>query len=723
VTAGRWRSWRGWGAVTALTIALLTGAPVVGQGVGAQTPDDVLLTAETLTYNEELGVVTASGNVELSRDERILRADTLSYNRRADLVTASGNVALMEPSGDVLFADYMELTGDLKSGAIAGIRVLMSDDSRFAANGGRLTSDGRTVMSKAVYSPCKLCEDDPDRAPIWQIKAFEVTHDKKLRRIFYSDAFLEVFGVPVLYVPFFSHPDPTVVRKTGFLPPSFGSNSVLGFTYTQPYFFNISPSQDATLEPIITSDEGVVLIGEYRQVTETGQFTVDGSVTRASAPPEEQADDKKTRGHISTQGKFAINPGWAWGFDVNRASDATYLARYGFQRGENTLTSDVYIEGLMRREYAGVRALSFQSLDPDVDESGVPYVLPLADYSFKSEPSRYGDYWLLDANVMVLGRSEGPQSRRLSVTGGWRLPYVAPAGDVYTLTVSARGDVYNVADVPDPTSRTGESQDGFTGRAVPQVMLDWRYPFARSSGGWSQVIEPIVQLIASPNGGNPSKIPNEDSLEFEFDDINLFSDNRFSGLDRVEGGARANYGLKLSALGGEGHRSEVVIGQSFRIQDDDTFEEGTGLDDNFSDIVGRITVSPASFLDLGYRFRLDKTNLAARRSQLLMSVGPTWLRGTVNYIKLSDEPTTGVPSSEEQIHLVGKLRIDENWSFVARHQRDLTADGGSLFTSFGLNYEDDCVFLTARFDRNFTQNRDIEASTNFTIRVTLKHLG
>ena len=249
------------------------------------------------------------------------------------------------------------------------------------------------------------------------------------------------------------------------------------------------------------------------------------------------------------------------------------------------------------------------------------------------------------------------------------------------------------------------------------------YPFARASGGWSQVIEPIVQLIASPNAGNPSKIPNEDSLEFEFDDINLFSDNRFSGLDRVEGGARANYGLKLVALGGEDGRSEVVIGQSYRIQDDDTFEEGTGLDDNFSDIVGRVTVSPAPFLDLGYRFRFDKTNFAARRSQLLMSAGPSWLRGTVNYIKLSDEPTTGVPSSAEQIHLVARLRLDENWTFVARHQRDLTAEGGSLFTGFGLNYEDECVFLTARFDRNFTRNRDIEASTNFTIRVRLKNLG
>ncbi len=162
---GGWRGWRGSGAAAVLAVALLAGA------AGAQVPGDVLLTAEEVTYTEELGVVTASGNVELSRAERVLRADTLSYDRRADLVTASGNVALMEPSGDVLFADFMELTDDLKSGAVAGIRVLMTDGSRFAANGGRLTSDGRTVMSKAVYSPCKLCEDDPDRAPILQVNA------------------------------------------------------------------------------------------------------------------------------------------------------------------------------------------------------------------------------------------------------------------------------------------------------------------------------------------------------------------------------------------------------------------------------------------------------------------------------------------------------------------------------------------------------------------------
>lgn len=280
-----------------------TPLPVFAQGVTAA--DDTLLTADEMIYEEQFGVVTARGSVELTRGERLLRADAISYNRTADVVTASGNVALLEPGGEVLFADYLELTGDLKSGAIRGIRILLTDSSRFAANGARMTADGRTDLSKAVYSPCELCEDSFNNAPFWQIKAVRVTHDKELQRIFYTDAIFEAFGVPVAYLPFFSHPDPTVVRKTGFLDPSFGTDTTLGFTYEQPIFFDIAPNKDATVAPIFTSKEGVILTGEYRHVTESGAFSFEGSAVHDERGPEDAKESPRTRGHIRGNGEFA----------------------------------------------------------------------------------------------------------------------------------------------------------------------------------------------------------------------------------------------------------------------------------------------------------------------------------------------------------------------------------------------------------------------------------
>ena len=688
----------------------------------AQTEDDVVLLADQVGYDERLGLVTASGSVELARGGRVLRSDRLTYNKRSDLVTASGNVALLETDGTVVFADYVELTGDLKSGAIRGLGILLTDGSRLAASGGRMTADGRTALSKVVYSPCELCEDDPDRAPLWQLKAYRVVHDKRLHTIFYQDAFLELFGIPVLYTPFFSHPDPTVERKTGFLPPTFGRNSTLGITYTQPYFFNISPSRDATIAPTMTEREGPILTGEYREATDSGYYELAGSITRGSRLAEDTRPGDRTRGHGSAHGKFSINPYWRIGFDAERSTDATYLARYGFQRGLTTLVQDAYLQGRRGREHADIDLLYFQSLDPDVDEGTVPYVLPLFDYGWRSAPGIAGGVWLFDGNARVMGRSEGTDSRRLSVKGGWQLPHIGRMGDIYELELSLRGDMYHV-NGQQAEAGTRPPEDGFTGRVVPQASLGWRWPWVGEYGSLRPIVEPIGQLVFSPNGGNSTDIPNEDSLSFEFDDANLFSPTRFPGLDRVESGFRANYGVRF-ALYGEGDAwSELFLGQAYRQRDDDTFEAGTGLSRRFSDYVGRLTVAPSDFVNLNLRFRLDRENLAARRASVSATAGPEWLRLSMSYVTLSDTPTTGVPSSVEQISAAASYRFLDNWRLFASHVHDLAVGGGSLVTAGGLAYGDECIDVSVRASRHFTRELDIEPDTTFTFTVRLRNLG
>ncbi len=190
----------------------------------------MLLFADQLVYDQVKGIATATGNVEASQAGRVLRAERLTYYERTDTVVASGNVALLEPTGEVLFADYVELTDAFKNGVIHDIRMLFSDDSRMAANAAVRNDGNRTIMNKAVYSPCDLCQKDPTRPPLWQIKATRVIHNQSAQRVDYYDAILEFYGVPVAYTPYFSHPDPTVDRKTGFLVPDYGSSSDLGFS-------------------------------------------------------------------------------------------------------------------------------------------------------------------------------------------------------------------------------------------------------------------------------------------------------------------------------------------------------------------------------------------------------------------------------------------------------------------------------------------------------------
>lgn len=705
----------------ALVLALAAPASAVAQEAPDQS-DGVVLQADSLRHDQDNGVVTARGNVEMAKGGRILKADALSYNERADLVSASGNVVLLEPSGEVLFADYAELTGDLRDGAIEGIRVLLAQNARFAANGARRIDGRITDMAKAVYSSCDLCEDDPQAAPLWQIKATRVVHDEALQDIIYYDAIFEVYGYPVAYVPYLRTPDPTVERRSGFLTPTYGSSSDLGLTLQVPYYWDITPSKDATFAPIITTDKGAVLVGEYRERTQTGIYSIQGSLTRSDPPGPngEETNQDKFRGHIKADGLWHRDPTWQYGFNIYRSSDDHYLSLYDFDNAD-TLTSKVFVEGFRDRSYASAFGYTFQGLRRDDDPGQIPIVAPLLEYQLVTDPDDNGGFLTFDANGLALTRNDGPDSRRFTVKGAWERPWLSRSGHIVTFRASLRGDAYSVNSVP----QSGQAPfTGFVGRIIPQSSLEWRYPMVRESGTTQQLIEPIVMTVVSPNTGTDDRIPNEDSQEFEFDEINLFSANRFPGYDRVEGGLRVNYGLRMGVFGWGGGRSELLLGQSWRERDDSTFGPESGLDGHFSDYVGRLQISPKSYFDMALRFRLDREDLALRRTELSLGLGPEWLYLNTTYIQLKDQPVNVIDTVDEreQIAFNATVLPMDGWAVKGEWRQDLTG-GGTINYGASLIYENECVMFTGEVERRFTDDGFTVPETIFLFSVKLKTLG
>jgi LPS-assembly protein len=577
-------------------------------------------------------------------------------------------------------------------------------------------------MSKGVFSPCKLCAEHPERAPLWQIKAVKILHDRETHKIEYTDAIVEIAGIPVAYLPFFMHPDPTVEKHSGFLMPTFSNSTNLGFFIQTPYYFDIAPDKDATIEPIFTEDAGIVFAGKYRQRFTRGEFQISGSAKDGNRAK----SGKKVRGHLFSKARYDINDTWRAGLDVARSSDDTYLRRFRFPLGDRltneSLTTRVFAEGFRGRTYASANAFLFQDLRADRETSQAPIVGPLLDYNFVGNPDGNGAYWTADANMMALSRTDGTDSRRLSLKGGWNLPYTSPMGDVYALTATLQGDAYATHEVVNRSNPKGPTKGGLTGRVFPQITLDWRYPFARTEGSFSQLIEPVVSVVAAKSGGNPSLIPNEDSQDFEFDDTNLFSPNRFTGIDRVEGGQRVNYGLKLGIFGSGGGNSTAFIGHSYRLQKDGTFPQGSGVDENFSDIVGRVQIEAKKLWNLLYRYRLDKDNFAPLRSEIETHVGPRALNLGLNYLFVDSSAGTGGFQDRQEISGQVASHITRYWSADVNARRDLES---KRFIQYGggVTYEDECTIARLEFRRSFTEDRDIEPTDSIILRIALKYLG
>lgn len=692
----------------AVLVVSLGSPSAVGQAVDSEQP--VLMTADDLSFDEDLGIATARGNVEIVQGERILNADAVTYNQRDDIVTATGNVVLLEPTGEVLFAEFAELTSDMREGFLRGFRMLLNDDSRLAAVSAQRRGGIETELTRAVYSPCRTCLGF-DEEPLWQIKARRVLHDAEDQEVVYRDATLELLGVPVAYTPYLSHPDPTVERKSGVLAPVFGLSNVLGSSIQVPYFWAISNESDLTFDPILSTEQLPVMTGEYRQRFASGENRTRLSFTQDDA----QTDEARIRGHIDSETRFSIDELWRWGADIRLASDDTYLGRYGF-RSSDTLTNRLFVEGFGSRSYAVAEALYFQGLRDEDIQKQTPMVAPNLEYRYISSPGKYGNMTTLDANIRALTREEGVSSQRISLTPGWQISHTDSLGSITSFRTSVQGDLYNVDDAETANGR----EDAVVGRIFPQAIVSWRYPWVRRSGPNSQIFEPLLALVAAPNGGNRERIPDEDSQSIAFDETNLFDANRFSGTDRVEGGQRVVYGIRTGVFGELGGASTLTVGQSFRFRKSNPYPLGTGLEDQLSDIVANLQITPNRFWNLLYKTRFDHDSLRARRTEISANVGPPALNADLNYVFF--DRTSGF-SDREEVTASLKSKLTDQWSAQMQTRRDLTAEGGTLSYGASLVYECDCMNFELVYNRSFTSDRDIPRIESLTFRITFKSLG
>lgn len=689
---------------------------------GIKPDEPLLLEASQIDYDHETSTVVASGKVEVMQGDAILLADQLIYEQTINRVTAKGNVSMLEASGNVYFADAVELNNDMKTGVIGQFKARLADNSLFVANRAKRIDESTIDLTKAVYSPCKICTDGKStHNPTWQMAAEKIRIDDNQQKVTYKNAYFETYGVPIFYTPYFSHPTPNADNQSGILIPEYEHSTNLGSVVKVPVYIALSPDKDATITPIYTTLEGLVMAGEYRQKLDYGQYRINGSITNPSDRDALglRSTGKTIRGNIDATGHFDLSEQYKWGFDVHRATDDTYLRRYNFS-AETLLTSNVYAEGYNLagdndRSYGSVRALAFQGLTADSNSKTTPTVMPLANFTYQSDPMVHNSRVSFDANTMVLYRDIGAKSRRASATMGWKLPYITDDGQVIEFISSVRGDVYSVED---GLLSNGNRFEGTTGRLVPEATALWRYPFINQGETSSLLLEPVISATVSPIGGNSEEIPNEDSLVPEFTDTNLFSPNRFAGYDRIESGPRVSYGLRGQAQFLSDKYVDWLFGQHYRMERDRAFPFSNESSSHFSDYVGKIGIAAQPF-NLAYRFRLDKDELNPKRSEIDAGFNYYPVSFNVAYLSLQNDP---VLATKEQLAGSTTINLTKEWAWNTTANHDLQTDE-FVSMNTGLTYIDECTMVSGIVGKDFTRDRDIEPSTTFLFRIAFKNLN
>ena len=673
-----------------------------------------LLQADEVVYDSEKHIVSAVGHVEIDDQDRTLLAERVDYDQDKDLVTASGHVSVTDTKGNVVFADHVVLTDRMRNGALSGFGALLGKTGRLAARNAVRVNGDTVIARHTVYSPCKICQQQGQRTPLWQVKAERVIYDQTKHKVRFKNATIEVKGVPVVWMPAVSMVDPTVRYSSGLLTPEVGTSSKIGYFLRLPVYVAISPSQDMTVAPMVSTKGGEVLELEYRRRWNSGGFWLQGSGAYNPEGGLAGSPGAQTYGHIFGSGREQFSEDWRAGIDVQATSNSAYMRFYDISFLDR-LTNDLFVEATPGRSRFALTSYWFQGLRSTDVQSRIPFILPKLEYSYIPVDKVAGGTFRLDLNGVAIGRDNQRNDQRGTAEVNWKRPAILGNGQIWTLVLDARGDAYHF-DVPRGTVRT---TDDTIERGTLYAALDWRWPFISEQGNHSYIIQPIAQFIAQPYGGNPRGLRNEDSQDFEFSDFNVFSFNQLPGYDLIQSGPRANLGAMGEMLfpGGE---VETLVGQTYRLKPDPVMALLTGNRGTTSDVVGSFSIK-FPHLDLTDRMDIDRGNGKIRRHEIYVTGSYNRSSIQVSYVQLPQSVTNlGLPS-REQINGQADLNLWGNWQVFVAGQRDLT-NSQFLNTEYGLGYEDECLAISLAYRRKYTEDLilGVPPSTSVIFRFSLK---
>jgi LPS-assembly protein len=678
-----------------------------------------LIRADEVSYDTQTKFVTAEGHVEIDYNGRILLADKVTYDQDKDVATADGHVSVMEPDGTVAFAKHAVLTDQMRDGVAQAFSIIIGKTGRMAANEATRTNQGTVVTAfHGVFSSCKVCDKPGQRTPLWQVKAMKAEWNNVTHRITYHDATLEMFGIPVAYTPYFRQADPTVKHESGILTPELGHSSILGYVVRVPVYLALSDSEDVTVMPMLTTHAGELLEGEYRKRWDDGGMWLQGS-TAYNPNGGLSGHEHEWYSSIFGSGLVPLTNVWRFGYDAQYTSNDTYLKRYDLSSLDR-LTNDMFIEGIDGRSRFAVTGYYFEGLRLTDNQKFFPLVLPLIEYTFIPAHKILGGDFRFDANSAVISRDSGPQSQRATAEVRWRLPILTSNGQMITVQADTRGDVYRVTNNDLVDFPAIPEKAHYISRGLPYVAIDWRWPFVAGSEDTSYVLEPIVQAIAAPYGGNPKGIPNEDSSDFELDDNDLFSFEHMPGYDLVETGPRANAGIRAAAYF-PGGSTELLVGEAFRLKPDPNFGQLAEFVDNSdaSDVVGRFTIKFPPHFSMTNRIDVDQTTGHLRRNEVY--IDGTWGRSNIelSYLRLDQQEVLLGLNSREEVNGQATIGIFQHWALFAGARRDIENDR-MIDDELGFGYEDECFGISIAYQRDYTSDRDLPPSTSVLLRINLK---
>ena len=581
-----------------------------------------------------------------------------------------------------------------------------NNDPRLKAKSVKI-KDQSSFLKKGVFTSCSKDND----CPPWSMYAEEIEHDKIEQTIKYKNAWLKIYDIPTVYFPRFSHPDPTVKRKSGFLPPTFSNSRNIGSSVTIPYFHVLSENRDITFKPKLFLNNEIVLQNEYRQENKNSSHIADFSI----ASSDFLSSKNTTKAHFFSNSNFKLNNDFfdESNIEVNleNVTNDEYLKVYKIDGDQINIDTDTLH--------------SYLSLDTNKDDIDFYTSIEVYEDLTKDKQSRhefiYPNYIIQKrflsekGNDFVL-KSHGNQKKyNTNVYEGIII------NDLEFNTspkFSNKGLVTNFKMLFKNTNIEAKNskshKDKFEQSLASIIQYNAEFPLKKENSEFINNFSPKIALMYSPN-----KSKNLSSDYRRMDPSNIYSINRIANNETVEGGASLTYGTIFNKVNKETNRDtlNLEISSLLRIKENLDLPTSSTIGKKMSDIFGNIEVYPNENLSLKYNFsldnNLDKTNYDSLSTKLKINKFVTSFEYSDEKNNLINESYTSNSSS---------FKIDENNSinFNARRNNEKSA---TEFYNLIYNYKNDCLVASIKFNKEFYKDSDLKPEKEIFFTLSLIPFG
>ncbi len=743
---------------------------IAKEGVKILSGDKIVIDANQMRYNKEEKFLEASGNIKIINqiDNIEITSDDITYDKNAEKIVSSGNVEIkfednyllktkeiiyLKNSGEILinhrskiednlgneiefeqlnfnsidklikgktvklldleqnFYNFESAIVDFSKNQIIANNVSIDFNKNIFGNplndprlkGNYFFSDGKnSIIKKGVFTSCKKNDD----CPPWQIKAKEINHDKEKKVINYKHAWLEIYDKPIIYFPKFFHPDPTVKRQSGFLMPQVIDSSSLGLSFKLPYYKVISENKDLTFSPRIFSENEGLFQNEYRQVNKNSKHIVDLSL---------KAKNSTSKTHFFSNSLTKLNMDT---FDISEiemnleaTSEDNYLKTHNIKSSINNnqslLNSFLIFRGSSRDMDLETKIEAYEDLTKDNSSDKYEYIFPSYEFSKRLKSNYNGNYEIISKGNYKNYNTNIFEKVFINDLKFSSNPKITPSGFVNKFNVLLK----NVTSEGDNSSNY---KNKFSSENYGSFFYDASFPLKKKGKFFDSFFTAKGSLMYSPNSNKDLK-----SLDRKIDINNIFTQNRLSLEDTVEGGKSLTLGGEYSLKGKEGEDDILKASLASVLRNDEEMNLPTKstLNNKGSDFIGSFVFKPNKNLKFDYNFSMDSDFESSNYNLLKTDVSVNKFVTSFEFLQEDDEV-----GSESYLSNETAYNFNDAYSLKYRTRRNKKTDFTEFYNLI-YEYKNDCLTASIQYNKDYYSDNELKPTEEIFFSISIVPLA